>query len=123
GRLQIGTNRYGFTGHMNLQCEATNFIRRKHELPLSLQLRVGTNDQIDQIFGSLSDGTWTATLSGDRARFNARTNPAPCAGSYTLLFPGPDADPFVPSADGFGSARVNSNGVVLLSATLGDGAR
>ena len=88
---------------------------------MSLQLRVGTNDQIDQIFGSLTDGTWTATLSGDRARFNARTNPAPCAGSYTLLLPGSDADPARAAGNGFATVSVNRNGLVLTRGTLGDG--
>jgi len=90
---------------------------------LQIQLRLGAGTQSDQAFGTLSDGLGAAYLSGDLAVFNARTNPAPYAGNYTLFFPGQQGDPSLPAGNGFGTARVTSGGLVLFSGELADGTR
>ena len=43
--------------------------------------------------------------------------------SYTFILPGQGADPSVPSGDGFGAVRVDSNGVARVVATLADGTK
>jgi hypothetical protein len=121
GSLQLGTNRFAFAGQLDLQLQATNVIRLSATNALSLQLRVGGADQLDQISGRLTDGFWVSTLSGDRAGFNSRTNPAPYAGSYTLILPGQDGDPSLPRGDGFGTVQVSSNGLATFAGTLADG--
>ena len=121
GRLQIGSDRYSFHGQFDLQCQATNIILRAHTNSLNLQLSLGTGDQADQMLGMLTDGTWLANLSGDRALFNSRTNPAPCAGTYTLLLPGQDENTSLPMGYSFGQVRVDAGGGVRLAATLADG--
>ena len=52
-----------------------------------------------------------------------RGNPAPFAGSYTLVIPGYDANPSLPAGDGFGTVKVNSSGQVSFVGTLADGAK
>src|SRR5207249_1773513 len=51
----------------------------------------------------------------------SRANPAPWAGAYTVLFPGQDGDPTLPTGDGFGTVRVAANGTVFFAGTLADG--
>jgi hypothetical protein len=123
GFLQMGTQRYPFRGRFGLQCQTTNLIAGASGTLLNLQLRLGSGDEANQIFGTLSDGHWLANLSGDRARFSAMTNPAPYVGTYTFFLPGTDGDPSLPAGNGVGSVRVDPNGRVRLIATLADGAK
>ncbi len=121
GSLRLGASRLAFSGVLDLQCQATKALRLNATNTLSLQLRVGGASQPDQISGRLTDGSWVSTLSGDRAVFNSRTNPAPYAGTYTLSLPGQDGDPSLPTGDGFGVVQVNSNGLAMFAGTLADG--
>lgn len=123
GRVQLGGSRMSFSGKLNLQCTSTNSLKRKLLSALALQLRVGTNAEIDQIFGQLGDNTWTAAMTGDRARFNSRTNPAPFAGNYTLVLPGQGGDPSKPAGYGYGTVKVASSGMTVFAGTLADGTK
>ena len=123
GRVQLGASRFAFTGKLNLQCTSSNSLKRQLLAPLALQLRVGTNSEIDQIFGQLNDNTWTAALSGDRARFNAKTNPAPFAGSYTLIIPGQGGDSSKPAGFSYGTVKVATSGRAVFAGALADGTK
>jgi hypothetical protein len=125
GRLQVGTARYSFHGRFNLDTQATNTIPRHRLSPLIVELTLGSGEQADQIFGRVYDtnGTWSASLSGDRALFNTRTNPAPWAGPFTMVLPGEDGDPSLPAGNGFATIRVGLNGVARLAVVLPDGGR
>jgi List-Bact-rpt repeat protein/fibronectin type III domain protein len=120
GKVQLGSHRYPFTGKLTLGCVATNAIKRAKTLsPLTLTLRVGTNGEIDQIFGNLTDGSWISGLTGDRALYNSRTNPAPAAGLYTFVIPG-SFDSTQPRGHSYGTARVSTSGVVTYAGSLSD---
>jgi hypothetical protein len=72
--------------------------------------------------GKVGNGTWTAGITAYEANFNARTNPAPFAGKYTLAIHGPnDGDPLEPQGDGYGTVSVSTAGIVQFSGTLADG--
>jgi hypothetical protein len=101
--------------------------RQRYTMELQFDLTNGT----DQVTGTLDnsrrndDGdhvpaTWTATVLGDRDTFHSRTNPAPQAGTYTMVIPGGDG---VNEPAGAGSAtiRVDSSGNVRVSGLLADG--
>src|SRR5207253_1218761 len=60
GKVKLGPGRHSFSGKLSLQCEGSNLIVRAYDRSLSLQLRVGTNEQLDTISGRLSDGNWSA---------------------------------------------------------------
>ncbi len=64
-----------------------------------------------------------ADLFGDRDVFNARTNPAPQAGQYTIIYPGQSEDLASPGGDGFGAVTVDPSGLVRLAGTLADGTK
>ena len=121
GNLQLGTRRLSVSGQLDLQCQATQLISLTPSNTLTLSLSFGTGDQADKVSGTLTDGAWVSALAGDRAVFNARSKPAPFAGSYTLVLPGSDGDPGLPAGDGYGTARVSTSGLVSFSGTLADG--
>jgi len=123
GRVQLGANKLSFTGKLNLQCTATNTVNRRLAAPLTVQLRVGTNSEVDQIFGQLIDSAWTATMSGDRARFSSKTNPAPYVGSYTMIIPGQSGDSSKPAGHGYGTVKVATSGITIFAGALADGTK
>src|SRR2546429_8756819 len=75
-RLQIGLKRYSFSGQFDADGHVEKQLLRYYDNPLTVQFQVDSNDA-DLIFGSVSDGTWTADLFADRAIFNARTAISP----------------------------------------------
>ena len=117
GKLQIGNSRYSFSGHLNLQSQATNIVLRRNDRALT----VGFGLVGDSLYGQVTDGTWTASLSGERTMLNSP--PCPWAGAYTFIIPGSSGDPSVPAGHSFGTARVNAAGRLTFAGTLADGAR
>jgi hypothetical protein len=117
GTVEIGKNRYSFTGQLDTNGMATIPIPKG---ALVLHLQVGG----DHVTGTVSDAglTWTASLEADRAVFSAKTNAAPQAGTYTLIVPG-TGDPSntqVPQGDGYLTVTVDQSGKVSASGTLAD---
>ncbi len=80
-------------------------------------------DGSDQIAGSVSSGSWTALLLGDRQVFLSKTNPAPQVGRYTSLVLGDSASLETPGGDGYGLLAVDPRGTVRLSGYLPDNTR
>jgi hypothetical protein len=123
GKIQLGASKLSFKGKFNLQCTASNSIPRTMAAPLAIQLRLGTNSEADQIFGQLSDSGWTATMTGDRARFNSLTNPCPFTGSYTMIIPGQSGDASKPAGHGYGTVKVATSGLTIFAGVLADGTK
>ena len=122
GRILLGATRYSFSGILDTNLNTgTNIITRRGTNSLALDFQIN-GSQNDQISGHLSDGTWTALLSGDLAVFG-RTNPAPFAGSYTMVIPGYDGISSLPGGDSFGTLKVSSAGQVNFVGTLADGTK
>jgi hypothetical protein len=121
GVVQIGGSRFSFHGHLNSFGQSTNLVTRRAARSLQLQLSVGAGAQGDGLFGSVSDGTWQATLTGSRAVFNARSNPSPYAGNYDLVFPGWSGNSSLPAGNSFAAVKVSSSGAVAMAAKLADG--
>src|SRR5206468_1009847 len=117
--LLTGGRRLSASGQLNLEGKAANTIARAGANPLSAVWCVGL-DGSNQIIGTISDGNWTARLQGDRAVFNARTNACKLAGKYTLVIPGTPGATRTPEGNSYGTASVDSNGVVALRAYLSD---
>jgi hypothetical protein len=123
GKVQLGASKLSFKGKFNLQCTTTNSIARKLAAPLMVQLRLGTNSETDQIFGQLIDNSWTATMTGDRARFSSMTNPCPFTGSYTMIIPGQSGDASKPAGHGYGTVKVATSGQTIFAGVLADGTK
>jgi hypothetical protein len=123
GQLLLGSGRYSFSGRLGPDGDATNIVRRSGAGALTVQLHVGTDAQVDEISGRVTDGTWVALLAGDRAVFRARDRRAPYAGRYTLIVPGQEDAPTVPAGIGYGTVRVSVNGRASFAGSLADGTK
>jgi hypothetical protein len=123
GRLQLGGQRYSFSGLLDEFGMGSSTIARKGASPVVLSFNLGSGDEADQIFGQIAGSGWTASLSGDRAVFQAGNNPARWTGTYTMVLPGQSADHALPTGHGYGTARVAANGKVALAGLLADGTR
>lgn len=66
---------------------------------------------------------WKSTLTADRATFNAKANPAPQAGKYTVVLPHDTNSAAGPDGDGFGTVSVSTGGGITLAGTLPDGTK
>jgi hypothetical protein len=121
GNLKTGGSRYKLSGALDLQLRATNRIPRQTG-NISVQLRLGANQDAGKVFGQVSDGNWVSPLLGDRAAFNSLNNPAPFASKYTLVIPG-QADPSVPAGVGCGTVEIKTSGRVRFAAALADGTK
>jgi Bacterial Ig domain/Divergent InlB B-repeat domain len=119
--LRPAGRRYATSGKLNLEGKSTNVIMRPGASSLTVRWAVDLNG-LDEITGTVTDGQWLAPLLGDRATFNALTNPAPLTASYTLVVPGSQAVGS-PAGDGWGTLRVSSAGKGVLAASLADGSR
>jgi len=123
GQLQMAAGKYSFSGTFGSFCEGTNVITRKGSTPLYISFSLQPGGAAGQLVGTLSDGTWTAQISGGEAVYNAKTRPAPFAGTYTLAIPGQNNPPAFTLGNSFGSLTVNGNGSVKLAGSLADGTK
>ena len=123
GKLILGKRKHGFSGHLDFGCRTTNVLARPGTNALTVELDFIDGGAVDQLTGRVTDGFWAATLLADRACFDAKTNIAPFAGSYTLIVPGTNNAGAGPEGDGFGTVKVDSRGMVGFAGTLPDGSK
>jgi hypothetical protein len=113
-----GARRYAFSGQLN-SGEPNNLSAGPYQLQLLL-----SEDQITgTVSGTVSNTAWSADLVLNRSVFDARTNTAPFAGKYTIVFPGSEdpTDTQNPQGDGYGAVTVDKLGNVRMNGALGDG--
>jgi hypothetical protein len=120
GSLQLAGKRLSFSGTFNLTDADAN-IQRSSSTPLSLHFTLDPAPGSDLLTGTITDGDWNASLSAHRAVFNSRTNPAPYAGSYTVIIPGIPGSEAAPQGYGFGTLKVDSSGKAKFVGSLADG--
>jgi hypothetical protein len=122
GTVQIAGRRYALGGQFALDGRATKTIARPGGTPLTLTLALDLGPGVDRLTGTVSDGTWSATLEAFRSVFDPRTNPATLyAGKYTLVIPGDPGNASLPGGSGYGTLTVNSGGHVIARGRLADG--
>ncbi len=120
-RLQLSSSPYSITGQFDGSGFASNSVKVARQSPLQLQLQF-TKDDPPMLTGTVGNGTWTSEITAYEAVFNARTNPAPFAGKYTLVMHGPnDGDPQEPQGSGYGTVNVSTAGLLQFSGALADG--
>ncbi|SPE61533.1 hypothetical protein SBV1_730006 [Verrucomicrobia bacterium] len=110
---------YAVKGRFDTNGQAINTIRRTGASLLTVNWQGNLSDP-DYLSGTVSDGTLIAQLEGGRDVFKAG-NPAPQAGRYTLIIPGIEDATDSPAGSGYGSAKVDANGVVHFTCSLADG--
>lgn len=122
-RVTLGGARYSFSGKFAADGIATNSLPRAGTNALTVVLQIDLFGGSDEITGTVSDGTWTASVLCSRVLFDKRTNPAPQAGRYTMVIPGGEDPATEPAGFSYGTVNVDAGGRVKLSATLADGTR
>jgi len=122
GKLLLAGKSHSFSGQLDAERNATNTIPRKETNSLILELSFGGGDS-DQVSGRVTDGNWHAPLRGHRNSFHAKTNPAPLAGSYTMIIEGQDNPSLGPEGHSFGTVKVDGYGRVSFAGMLADGTK
>lgn len=115
GKLMLAGAARSVSGPLDLSLAATKTIVRKgtNEVTLRFQLAVGS----DEVTGSVSNEFWNCDLSGYRATFNAKLNPATnYSGKYTMLLCGGEDASTSPA-----TLDLTTAGAVSLKGTLSDG--
>jgi hypothetical protein len=104
---------------MTLTGHGTNFVLRTGLSPLAIEWQIAL-DGSDTIAGTLSDGSWTAAIKGDRLTYHATLRPSPYVGRYTFAVPGVPGSPDAPEGDSYGSFQISTSGQVVLSGSLAE---
>jgi hypothetical protein len=119
GKLQVGGRKFGMKGLVASDGKGTNVILRPLMTPLTVEVSLAAG----RATGRVSDGTWSATLAGDRQFYHARTNPAPFALNYTLIIPADQNVLTGPRGDGYGTVKVDRKGMATFVGMLADGTK
>ena len=119
-KVNIGGVASTITGAFGNDGRYTATIARAGQSDLAVNLNLDVSGGSDSIAGTISDGTRTYDVSGDRSVFSA-TNPAPQAGTYTVLLPADASAAGTPQGDGYATLRVSTLGVATMVGALGDG--
>jgi uncharacterized repeat protein (TIGR03803 family) len=120
GRVQMAGLRSSFSGQFDSNGDAAVIIRRGNVTPLNAALHLELAEPDDRITGTITDGSWVAYLLANRAVFDARTNPAPGAGRYTLSFPGAADASVAPGGDSYGTLTLATSGRLTATVSLSD---
>ncbi|MGA2864305.1 MAG: leucine-rich repeat domain-containing protein [Verrucomicrobiota bacterium] len=123
GSLRMGGTRYPLSGQFDPAGAASRTIARRNTSALTVNLQLDLANGTDRVTGSVSDGTWTAALAGDRAIYDGRTKLAPEAGSYTMIIAGDYGSTNEPAGDSCGTLKVGKNGAISFTGTLADGTK
>jgi uncharacterized delta-60 repeat protein len=103
-------------GRFNSNFTSSVSVQRAGRAPLKLDLQLVDTKTIQ---GTLSGGSFSASLTAYRNGFSP-ANPA-TAGVYNVLLP-PNPGAGTPAGYGYMTLRVQTNGGVVVSAVMGDGA-
>jgi hypothetical protein len=119
GSLLLAGQTLPFTGQMRVDGSASNNVPRTGTNALVLALRWNLADR-QTVAGAVVEGHWTSELAANRSPFSATNNPAPQAGSFTMILPGSDDSTNQPGGDSYGAVTVSAGGAVTLSGRLAD---
>jgi hypothetical protein len=123
GTLQLAGTRNSISGRFDSDGNANKIVAPPRFSPLNVNLQLDLEAGSGRMTGVVSNETWVAELAGDRAVFNARSDPAPQAGHYTMIIPGNYSSPTEPGGDSFGTVTVDASGRLRLAGSLADGTR
>jgi len=107
--------KFDVQGHSQVQ------VSRTGKTPLTVNLDMDLTSADKGVQGTVSDGSWTASLLGDRAVFDAQSNPALQAGNYTMVMTGGSDPATSPIGESVGVVTVGRDGLLKLTGTLADG--
>jgi hypothetical protein len=112
GRFLLEGAKYPLRGRFDNSGAARVIVNRPGQNPITIELSVDLFSDTHRVSGIVSDGTWSATLDGERA---ARRTVVP-SGKYALSLP-------APGGSSIASINVSRSGQLRISATLNDTTR
>lgn len=116
-RLSFGGLGYSLSGRFDANLTASNSLPHgRGKLPLTVSLQI-TDAQTIQ--GTISDGSFTSTLTAYRAAYDVRHPATGFTGTYTIALPG-NSGAGAPSGDGYLAATVAASGSVKMGGALAD---
>ena len=122
GKASMGGKSVSFHGTFDPSGASVTSISSKTSGILTFSLQSASDNSA--ITGTVSGTGWVADLTANRELFNKKSNPAPFAGNYNVIFPGPgDGDPNNPQNDGTGTVSVSTAGQLKFKGVLGDGTK
>jgi hypothetical protein len=129
GTVQMAGKRYSFKGEatdwsitLTNSSTTTTVSRGNSAAPLTLTLAIDFAPGATDLIGTVSDGGWAAQLQVNEVAFNAKTNPSPVLGNFTLALPPNFDDPSQPQGYSYATISVNTGGSAKLIGSLADGA-
>jgi hypothetical protein len=117
GRVIVSGKKYPLRGRFDESGSAQVILTRTGQTALVIGLSLDLSGGTDQMSGSVSDGTWSAMLDGER--ITRRT--AVTVGKYSVVISAADNASALPGGNGSGTANVSVSGQIRFSAILGDG--
>jgi hypothetical protein len=120
-RLLMASNICSFTGQFYGAGATSTSLKVGGQSPLEIQMQyAGANPTV--LTGTIGNCIWTANIIADEELFNARTNPCPYAGEYTVVVHSPNnGDSAEPQGNGFGTVSISAAGQLKFQGTLADG--
>jgi hypothetical protein len=100
---------------------AANFVSKRPDGEPSLTTTLQLNFADQLVSGTVSDGAFTAELTGDRDVFSGATKATEFEGQYTLIIPGTDNPAVGPFGVSYGMVKVGPLGNITLAGSLADG--
>jgi hypothetical protein len=119
GKLTIGTNTPVLSGQFNPAGAVSIVTPRTGLSTLTTTLQLGFTNQTVQ--GSVGDGSFLASLSGDRAVFSSSHPATNFAGQYTFFILGTNRPTVGPFGSSFGTVTVAPGGTITFAGRLADG--
>ncbi len=106
-------------GEVTVKRSGTNDLRLRFNLDVTNHTGVVTGLVTFPNAITARAASLTATLGG----YNAKLNPAPLAGLYTIVLPGATGSSTIPSGHGYATAKIDASGNVTLAGALADGSK
>lgn len=121
-RLQLGAERFAFSGQIMPGGYVIRKLLRHYEDSLTVQLQFDAADP-NLAVGSVSTRTWYAELKAGRAVSDGRFNLSTNVGQYTMVIPGNFLDSTMPGGQSYGTITVTKAGLLQFAGVLADGTK
>jgi hypothetical protein len=119
GKLRMGTTNYPFSAQFDIAQYAT-LLATNGKNVLSAAIQLSQSGLTDMATGSVNNAEFSASLTAYRVPGWTAANPAPQAGSYTLVLPGDANAAAGPGGDSYGTVNVDALGNLTAIGTLAD---
>jgi hypothetical protein len=119
GNLVLGAQTNRLSGQFDLGGSARLVATPRGQNPLTITLQLNLPNQSVQ--GTVTDGSFVASLNGDQSVFSASHPASNYQGQYTLIIPGTNDPTIGPFGASYGTVKVDALGNITFGGNLADG--